>query len=169
MNHILQDLPTEPCYAPAFDRRHARRMRSCSERCPGAEAGPSRGADRANTMASPATHSAFAGPARGTRLGILAAFDSANRAGGIQGRMLKLITYDVEGYLVGRLAIAALEKPGAELSRDGPLTTIRTTGKFTIGGLVMTFGPDKNDGLDDVFLTVIQTDGSFKPVQKLTM
>jgi hypothetical protein len=33
----------------------------------------------------------------------------------------------------------------------------------------MAFGPDKNDGLDDVFRTVIQTEGSFKPVQKLTM
>jgi hypothetical protein len=106
---------------------------------------------------------------RGMRLGILAAFDSANRAGGIQGRMLKVISHDVEGYLVGRLAIAALEKTGADLTRDGLLTTIRTTGKFTIGGLVMTVGPDKNNRLDDVFLTVIQTDGSFKPVQKLTM
>ena len=65
---------------------------------------------------------------------------------------------------MARLAIAALEKTGVELTRDGLLTTMRTTGKFTIGGLVMTFGPDKNDGLDDVFLTVIQTDGSFKPV-----
>jgi branched-chain amino acid transport system substrate-binding protein len=89
--------------------------------------------------------------------------------GAFQGRMLKLIGHDVEGYLVGRLAIAVLEKTGAELSRDGLLTTIRTIGKFTILGLVMTFGPDKNDGLDDVFLTVIQTDGSFKPVPKLTM
>jgi branched-chain amino acid transport system substrate-binding protein len=75
----------------------------------------------------------------------------------------------LEGYLVGRLAIAAIEKSGADLSREGLLSTIRTTGKFPIGGLVMTFGPDKNDGLDDVFMTIIQADGSFKPVQKLTM
>jgi branched-chain amino acid transport system substrate-binding protein len=75
----------------------------------------------------------------------------------------------LEGYLVGRLAIAAIEKSGADLRREGLLATIRTTGKFPIGGLVMTFGPDKNDGLDDVFMTVIQADGSFKPVQKLTM
>jgi len=75
----------------------------------------------------------------------------------------------LEGYLVGRLATAALEKTGADVSRDGLLAAIRTTGKFSIGGLVMTFGPDKNDGLDEVFMTVIQADGSFKPVQKLTM
>jgi branched-chain amino acid transport system substrate-binding protein len=75
----------------------------------------------------------------------------------------------LEGYLVGRLATAALEKSGPDPSREGLLTTIKTTGTFSIGGLVMTFGPEKNDGLDEVFMTVIQADGSFKPVQKLTM
>jgi branched-chain amino acid transport system substrate-binding protein len=75
----------------------------------------------------------------------------------------------LEGYLVGRLATAALEKTAADPSRDGLLATIKATGIFSIGGLVMTFGPDKNDGLDEVFMTVIQADGSFKPVQKLTM
>jgi branched-chain amino acid transport system substrate-binding protein len=75
----------------------------------------------------------------------------------------------LEGYLVGRLAMVALEKTGADLSREGLLATIRSSGRFSIGGLVMNFGPDKNDGLDEVFMTVIQADGSFKPVQKLTM
>jgi branched-chain amino acid transport system substrate-binding protein len=75
----------------------------------------------------------------------------------------------LEGYLVGRLALAALDKTGADLTRAGLLTAVKTTGKFDIGGLVMTFGPDKNHGLDDVFLTVIDADGSFKPVLKLTM
>ena len=75
----------------------------------------------------------------------------------------------LEGYLVGRLATAALEKTGADPSREHLLATIKTTGTFAIGGLVMTFGPDKNNGLDEVFMTVIQADGSFKPVQKLTM
>jgi branched-chain amino acid transport system substrate-binding protein len=75
----------------------------------------------------------------------------------------------LEGYLVGRLATAALEKSGPDPSREGLLTTIKTTGTFSIGGLVMTFGPEKNDGRDEVFMTVIQADGSFKPVQKLTM
>ena len=42
-------------------------------------------------------------------------------------------------------------------------------GKFDIGGLAMTFGPTKNEGLDQVFLTVIKSDGSFKAVDKLTM
>jgi ABC-type branched-subunit amino acid transport system substrate-binding protein len=75
----------------------------------------------------------------------------------------------LEGYLVGRLAIAALEKIGGEPTREGLLKVIKETGRFDIGGLAMTFGPTKNEGLDQVFLTVIQPDGSFKAVEKLTM
>ena len=75
----------------------------------------------------------------------------------------------LEGYLVGRLAIAALEKIGGEPTREALLKVIKDTGKFDIGGLAMTFGPTKNEGLDQVFLTVIQPDGSFKAVDKLMM
>ncbi|HEV2955742.1 MAG TPA: ABC transporter substrate-binding protein [Xanthobacteraceae bacterium] len=75
----------------------------------------------------------------------------------------------LEGYLVGRLAIAALEKMGGEPTRDALIKTIKDTGKFDIGGLTMTFGPSKNEGLDEVFLTVIQADGSFKAVDRLMM
>ncbi|MBV9427105.1 MAG: ABC transporter substrate-binding protein [Bradyrhizobiaceae bacterium] len=75
----------------------------------------------------------------------------------------------LEGYLVGRLAIAALEKMSGEPTREGLLKVIKDTGRFDIGGLAMTFGPAKNEGLDQVFLTVIQSDGSFKAVEKLLM
>jgi ABC-type branched-subunit amino acid transport system substrate-binding protein len=75
----------------------------------------------------------------------------------------------LEGYLVGRLAIAALEKMGGEPTRDGLIKAIKDTGAFDIGGLAMTYGPMKNQGLDQVFLTVIQADGSFKAVDKLMM
>jgi ABC-type branched-subunit amino acid transport system substrate-binding protein len=75
----------------------------------------------------------------------------------------------LEGYLVGRLTIAALQKTGSHPTREGLLATIKNSGMFDIGGLVMTFGPDKNEGLDQVFLTVIQPNGSFKAVQKLAM
>src|SRR5215470_7867684 len=73
----------------------------------------------------------------------------------------------LEGYLVGRLVIAALDKAGAEPTREGLLKAIKETGQFDIGGLPMTFGPNDNEGLDKVFLTVIQADGKFKPVEKL--
>jgi ABC-type branched-subunit amino acid transport system substrate-binding protein len=74
----------------------------------------------------------------------------------------------LEGYLVGRLAIAALYRAGAEPTREGLLKTIKDTGEFDIGGLMMTFGPEDNEGLDNVFLTVIQADGAFQAVDRLT-
>jgi len=75
----------------------------------------------------------------------------------------------LEGYLVGRLAIAALDKAGPAPTREGLIKVIKDTGKFDIGGLTMTFGPQKNQGLDQVFLTVIQPDGSFKAVDRLAL
>jgi len=73
----------------------------------------------------------------------------------------------LEGYLVGRLAIAALEKAGPNPTRANLLQTIKETGTFDIGGLQMTFGAQDNEGLDKVFMTVIQPDGSFQAVEKL--
>ena len=73
----------------------------------------------------------------------------------------------LEGYLVGRLTIAALEKAGKNVTRAGLINVIKETGRFDIGGLTMTFSAEKNDGLDKVFMTVIQPDGSFKAVDRL--
>jgi branched-chain amino acid transport system substrate-binding protein len=73
----------------------------------------------------------------------------------------------LEGYLAGRLAIAALERAGANPTRAALLKAIKEGGPFDIGGLRMTFGPQDNEGLDKVFMTVIQPDGSFKAVEKL--
>jgi branched-chain amino acid transport system substrate-binding protein len=73
----------------------------------------------------------------------------------------------LEGYLVGRLAIAALEKAGKDVTRESFLKAIKDTGTFDIGGLQMSFGPSDNEGLDKVFMTVVQKDGTFKAVDKL--
>jgi branched-chain amino acid transport system substrate-binding protein len=73
----------------------------------------------------------------------------------------------LEGYLVGRLAIAALEKAGKDVTRESFLKAIKDTGTFDIGGLQMTFGASDNEGLDKVFMTVVQKDGTFKAVDKL--
>ena len=54
------------------------------------------------------------------------------------------------------------------MTREALLKTIKETGKFDVGGLPMTFGPERNEGLDKVFMTVIEADGSFKAVDKLT-
>src|SRR5256885_4797298 len=72
----------------------------------------------------------------------------------------------LEGYLAGRLAIAALEKVGEDVTRDRLLKAIKETGKFDIGGLPMTFSAEKNEGLEKVFMTIIEADGTFKAIEK---
>jgi len=73
----------------------------------------------------------------------------------------------LEGYLVARLLVSALERTGPEPTRQALLNAVRGSGRFEIGGLLMTFGAADNEGLDQVFLTMIDADGSFKAVQKL--
>ena len=72
----------------------------------------------------------------------------------------------LEGYLVGRLVIAALDKAGKDVTREALLKVMKD-GKFDIGGLPMTFSPEKNEGLDKVWMTIIEADGKFKPIEKM--
>ncbi len=74
----------------------------------------------------------------------------------------------LEGYMVGRLTIMALEKAGKELSRENFLSSVYGTGAFDLGGATLNYGNGDNQGMDNVFLTVIQPDGSFKAVDTLT-
>ena len=39
---------------------------------------------------------------------------------------------------------------------------------FDLGGFPLVFGPGHNQGSDQVFLTVLQADGSFRQVASLT-
>jgi len=70
----------------------------------------------------------------------------------------------LEGYLTGRLAIKALEDAGTDLTRDSFLAALAGLRTVDFGGVTMTFGPDDNQGMDDVFLTRITQDGGFQPV-----
>lgn len=73
----------------------------------------------------------------------------------------------LEGYLSGRLVAAVLEMAGPDPTRAEMLRLINDVGRFDISGDVMTFGPNAQDVPPKVFLTVIQPDGTFKPVEKL--
>ena len=73
----------------------------------------------------------------------------------------------LEGYLVGRLVIEALGRLDGPVTRAGLLTAIKESGPFDLGGITLNYGPNKNQGMDRVFLTVIQTDGSIRPVDRL--
>ena len=73
----------------------------------------------------------------------------------------------LEGYMVGRLVVEALKKLEGPVTREKLLSTIKEVGTFDLGGVTLSYGPDDNQGMDQVFLTVIQADGSFKPVNRL--
>ena len=73
----------------------------------------------------------------------------------------------LEGYIDGRLVVEALRHSGNPVTRAGFLSTIKKVGVFDLDGLKLSFGPHDNQGMNKVFLTVIQADGSFKAVDRL--
>jgi len=72
-----------------------------------------------------------------------------------------------EGYMVGRLMVQALEGIKGKVTRENLLNSIRSTGSYDLGGLELVYGPSDSQGMDKVYLSVIQKDGSFKYVDKL--
>jgi len=72
----------------------------------------------------------------------------------------------LEGYLVGRLVCEALAKIDGEPTHKALLEVI-AAGGFDLGGIKLNYGPNNNRGSDQVFLTVIQADGTFRPVTNL--
>ena len=72
-----------------------------------------------------------------------------------------------EGYLAGRLAIAALERCGPALDRACFLDSLRQAGALDIEGFALRYGADDNQGSDAVFLTVIGEDGRYHPIESL--
>lgn len=72
-----------------------------------------------------------------------------------------------EGYLAGRLAIAALERCGREVDRAGFLKSLRGADTIDLDGFELRYGANDNQGSDAVFLTVIGTDGSYRSIQTL--
>jgi ABC-type branched-subunit amino acid transport system substrate-binding protein len=72
----------------------------------------------------------------------------------------------LEGYLAGRLAIAALEREQGEPQRKDFLDTIFAN-TFDLGGVKLRFGPANNQGSAEVHLTILQSEGAFKPARDL--
>ena len=72
----------------------------------------------------------------------------------------------LEGYMVGRLVIQALDKLGGEPTRKDLLAALQS-GTYDLGGVKLTFGPNDSQGMDEVFLTVIQKGGKVKAVKSL--
>jgi ABC-type branched-subunit amino acid transport system substrate-binding protein len=72
----------------------------------------------------------------------------------------------LEGYLAGRLVVDALKRIKGEPSREALLDAVNA-GPFDLGGVTLSYGASKNQGSDQVYLTVLQADGSFHPVTRL--
>ena len=72
-----------------------------------------------------------------------------------------------EGYLAGRLAIAALERCGREVGRACVLDNLRSAGAIDLGGFELRYGEGDNQGSDAVFVTVIGGDGRYHPIDTL--
>jgi branched-chain amino acid transport system substrate-binding protein len=73
----------------------------------------------------------------------------------------------LEAYVAGRLVVEVLKKLGNPVTRAGLLSTIKDVGVFDLDGVTLSYGPGDNQGLDKVYLTVIQANGSFKAVDTL--
>jgi ABC-type branched-subunit amino acid transport system substrate-binding protein len=73
----------------------------------------------------------------------------------------------LEGYLVGRAIIAALEKVSGDLTRQALIEAVQKAGTLDLDGFKLVYSLSNNRGSDQVFLTVIQADGSFKAVDRL--
>lgn len=73
-----------------------------------------------------------------------------------------------EGYLAGRMAIIALERCGATVGRTGFLSSILHGDPISLDGFRLRFGETDNQGSDQVFLTVIDGSGQFRPISALS-
>lgn len=70
----------------------------------------------------------------------------------------------LEGYLAGRLAVVGLERAGKDLNRAAFLESLLRSDPIDLDGFQLKFGPGDNQGSDAVFLTMIQKDGSYRPL-----
>lgn len=68
----------------------------------------------------------------------------------------------LEGYLAGRIALAAAQAAGPWPSRKAFMKAATGLGALDLGGLKLQFGPGDNQGLDEVFLTRIGPAGDFE-------
>lgn len=74
----------------------------------------------------------------------------------------------LEGYLVGRVFIEALERLGPTVSREELISVFQKGSvDLDIGGVTLSYGPGDNQGMDRVYLSVLQKDGGYAYVDKL--
>ncbi len=74
----------------------------------------------------------------------------------------------MEGYLVGKLTILSLEKAGKDLNREKFMSSFN--GSHDLGGIKVFYNmPRDNQGMDDIFLTLVKSDGTFEDLKSLKL
>lgn len=72
-----------------------------------------------------------------------------------------------EGYIAGRLLLEAMHSCGEEVTQECVIGRFRQDTPMNLGGLILKFGPNDNQGLDEVYLTGLNSVGQLVPVQSL--
>ena len=73
----------------------------------------------------------------------------------------------LEGYIVGRFVVEALDRTGRDLTRNGFINSVTLAEVHDLGGFELQFGPVDNQGSDRVYLTEIGPDGHYFPIERL--
>ena len=61
----------------------------------------------------------------------------------------------LEGYIAGKLFAQIASSVEGELTREKFITTMQTIGRFDLGGVVLQFGENDHQGMDEIYLTRI--------------
>ena len=73
----------------------------------------------------------------------------------------------LEGYLAGRLVAEGLRLAGPKPTRQGFLEALQQAETIDLDGFLLRYGPADNQGSDQVYLTIIDSQGHFQPVRRM--
>ena len=73
----------------------------------------------------------------------------------------------LEGYLAGRLVVRILKACGDDVNRKRFLEKVGQLGRIDLDGLELRYGSRDNQGSDRVFLTMIDRQGRYRPIETL--
>jgi len=68
----------------------------------------------------------------------------------------------LEGYLGARIAAEAVRRSGAVVTRERLLASLRTMGEYNLGGVYVSYAPERKKGWGGVELTIINSAGDLR-------
>ena len=74
----------------------------------------------------------------------------------------------LEGYLAGRLAIAGLQSCGPTVDRDCFSERFASSEPIDIDGFILGYGDQDNQGSDQVFWSMIDSNGEYRPLDEFS-